>query len=147
MGQAITAEFAQEGTVRSCQFNSDRQEVNMSNHINHNACLHLEIVRDILQERGQIYGPAQEHFARTCGLLSVVFHVQKLEKMLERAKAGLCPFEHSDWALIMILEKIGRYSNPRSNHDGSHTDTIQDITGYSAIMSDLYQREARRVDG
>jgi hypothetical protein len=110
-------------------------------HPNPGACYVLEEVKKLLLERGTKYGPASEHFHRTCCLLEIIFPTEKLKIMLNRAEEGALAFKRSDWALIMICDKLARLSNPKTLESNDHTDTMDDIIGYAALMRDLYEEE------
>lgn len=111
-------------------------------HPNPGACHVLDEIKDVLMERGSQYGPATEHFHRTCCLLDVMFPPEKLKNMLTRSEDGCLAFKRSDWALIMICDKLARYANPKSYGSDAHIDTIDDIIGYAALMRDLYETES-----
>ena len=77
----------------------------------------LEAVRD----RHGKYGPPQEHFARTAGLVNAAFGTT---------------FTPDEWALVMVLDKIARLRGPTPTHDGG-----VDIAGYAACYEEC--RSAR----
>ena len=77
----------------------------------------LEAVRD----RHGKYGPPQEHFARTAGLVNAAFGTT---------------FTADEWALVMVLDKIARLRGPVPTHDGG-----VDIAGYAACYEEC--RSAR----
>jgi hypothetical protein len=71
----------------------------------HNA---LAAVRD----RHGKYGPPSQHFGRTASMVNAAFGTT---------------FSASDWALVMVLDKIARQLGP-----GATADAAIDIAGYAA---------------
>lgn len=110
-------------------------------HPNPGAASILDEVKELLEERGNKYGPAREHFFRTCCLLQVVFSEEHLTRMRDRADEGAFPFTPFDWALIMICDKLARLSNPRQIDSDGHGDTLDDIIGYAALARDIYAED------
>lgn len=114
--------------------------IDTPHHPNPGACFVLDNIKDILLERGSQYGPATEHFSRTCRILDVVFPPEKLRSMLKHSDNGGLSFSTEDWALIMICDKLARLSNPKTINQDVHGDTIDDIIGYAALLRDLYDK-------
>ena len=74
---------------------------------------------DVIRDRRQKYGAAPEHFARTIGMINVAF-----------ADVLVRPLTPSDWALFIMLDKIGRYTGT-----GLKTkDFAIDLAGYAACL-------------
>ena len=71
----------------------------------------LESIAAVRDRHGK-YGPPTEHFARTAALVNAAFGTT---------------FSASDWALVMILDKVSRQLGPASTDDGGI-----DIAGYAA---------------
>jgi hypothetical protein len=67
-----------------------------------------------------VYGPPQEHFARTVGMVNSLF-----ASVLKR------PLTTSDWARIMLLDKLARDLGPRP-----HPDNAVDLAGYAALLAE-----------
>ena len=65
-----------------------------------------------VRDRHGKYGPPTEHFARTAALVNAAFGTT---------------FTASDWALVMILDKVSRQLGTQSTDDGGI-----DIAGYAA---------------
>ena len=101
----------------------------------------LDEVKELLRQRGNKYGPAREHFFRTCSLLQVVFSEEHFKRMADRAEEGAFPITPFDWALIMICDKLARLSNPRQMESDDHGDTLDDIIGYTALARDIYAED------
>lgn len=74
-----------------------------------------------VKDRHSIYGPPDEHFARTIRLFNAHF-AHKLKE----------PLTIEDWPQVMILEKLARFLGP-----GNHADNIVDIAGYAACLSEV----------
>ena len=74
---------------------------------------------DAVDARRGKYGPPAAHFSRTAAMVNAAFGTS---------------FTASDWALIMILDKIARQRGP-----GPMSDNAVDIAGYAAC-----HEEARR---
>jgi hypothetical protein len=72
----------------------------------------IEAVRD----RHGKYGPPVEHFARTAALVNAAFGTR---------------FTATDWALVMVLDKISRQLGTAATDDGS-----VDIAGYAACFQE-----------
>jgi len=98
-------------------------------HPNAEAVELLEDLKTVLHERGSLYGPACEHFARTAGLVRIYLG----------SRLG-SSFEAEDWAVLMILDKIARFSNPRTL-PFMHVDTTTDIAGYASLLAGLISRQ------
>jgi len=82
----------------------------------------LEAVRD----RHGKYGPPQEHFARTAGLVNAAFGTT---------------FTAEQWALVMVMDKIARLLGPTPTHDGG-----VDIAGYAACYEECRSVRAPATD-
>ena len=77
----------------------------------------LEVIRD----RRPKYGGPKKHFARTVGMINAAF-----SEILKR------PLTESDWAQIMILDKIARFNGPSKTNDGPI-----DLAGYAACLAEV----------
>jgi hypothetical protein len=84
----------------------------------------LRQAADIVEERGQAYGPPARHFARTVGAINAVLG----HKLAE-------PLTPADWAAMMILDKLAREQHT------SKPDNALDIAGYAACLHEC------RIDG
>lgn len=80
----------------------------------------LDTARAAVLDRHRVYGPPQEHFARTVGMVNSLF-----ASVLKR------PLTTSDWARIMLLDKLARDLGPRP-----HTDNAVDLAGYAACLAE-----------
>jgi hypothetical protein len=80
----------------------------------------LDQAREAVLDRHRVYGPPQEHFARTVGMVNSLF-----ASVLRR------PLTTSDWARIMLLDKLARDLGPRP-----HPDNAVDLAGYSACLAE-----------
>ena len=80
----------------------------------------LDTARAAVLDRHRVYGPPQEHFARTVGMVNSLF-----ASVLKR------PLTTSDWARIMILDKLARDLGPRP-----HPDNAVDLAGYAACLAE-----------
>ena len=80
----------------------------------------LEQATAAVRDRHAVYGPPQEHFARTVGMVNSLF-----ASVLKR------PFTTSDWARIMLLDKLARDLGPRP-----HPDNAVDLAGYAACLAE-----------
>lgn len=80
----------------------------------------LDTARAAVLDRHRVYGPPQEHFARTVGMVNSLF-----ASVLKR------PLTTSDWARIMLLDKLARDLGPRP-----HPDNAVDIAGYAACLAE-----------
>jgi hypothetical protein len=65
-----------------------------------------------VRDRHTKYGPPVEHFSRTASLVNAAFGTT---------------FTPSDWALVMVLDKIARQLGPQATNDAAI-----DIAGYAA---------------
>jgi len=72
----------------------------------------IEAVRD----RHTKYGPPREHFGRTASLVNAAFGTT---------------FSASDWALVMVLDKVARLRGPTPTTDGGI-----DIAGYASCYEE-----------
>jgi len=72
----------------------------------------IEAVRD----RHTKYGPPVEHFGRTASLVNAAFGTT---------------FSASDWALVMVLDKVARLRGPTPTTDGGI-----DIAGYGSCYEE-----------
>lgn len=80
----------------------------------------LETAKAAVLDRHRVYGPPQEHFARTVGMVNSLF-----ASVLKR------PLTTSDWARIMLLDKLARDLGPRP-----HPDNVVDLAGYAACLAE-----------
>ena len=80
----------------------------------------LDTARAAVLDRHRVYGPPQEHFARTVGMVNSLF-----------ASVLLRPLTTSDWARIMLLDKLARDLGPRP-----HPDNAVDLAGYAACLAE-----------
>ena len=76
----------------------------------------IEAVRD----RHTKYGPPVEHFSRTAALVNAAFGTN---------------FTASDWALVMVLDKVARLRGPTPTTDGGI-----DIAGYGSCYEECRSR-------
>jgi hypothetical protein len=72
----------------------------------------IEAVRD----RHTKYGPPTQHFGRTASLVNAAFGTN---------------FSASDWALVMVLDKVARLRGPTPTTDGGI-----DIAGYASCYEE-----------
>lgn len=77
---------------------------------------------DAVRDRHGKYGPPTEHFARTASLVNAAFGTT---------------FSASDWALVMILDKVSRQLGTASTDDGGI-----DIAGYAACHQECRVSES-----
>lgn len=80
----------------------------------------LDTARAAVIDRHRVYGPPQEHFQRTVGMVNSLF-----ASVLRR------PLTTSDWARIMLLDKLARDLGPRP-----HPDNAVDLAGYAACLAE-----------
>lgn len=80
----------------------------------------LDTARAAVTDRHAVYGPPQEHFARTVGMVNALF-----AGVLRR------PLTTADWARIMLLDKLARDLGPRP-----HPDNAVDLAGYAACLAE-----------
>ena len=80
----------------------------------------LDTAKAAVLDRHRVYGPPQEHFARTVGMVNSLF-----ASVLRR------PLTTSDWARIMLLDKLARDLGPRP-----HPDNAVDLAGYAACLAE-----------
>jgi hypothetical protein len=80
----------------------------------------LETAKAAVLDRHRVYGPPQEHFARTVGMVNSLF-----VSVLKR------PLTTSDWARIMLLDKLARDLGPQP-----HPDNAVDLAGYAACLAE-----------
>ena len=73
--------------------------------------------------RRATYGPPKEHFARTVAAINAIF-AHKLRE----------PLTESDWAMVMILDKLARHHGPSKS-----ADTPVDLAGYAACLAECEQ--------
>jgi hypothetical protein len=85
----------------------------------------LEQARAAVIDRHGKYGPPVEHFSRTVGMVNAAF-------------AGILtrPLTPSDWALIMLLDKVARHMGTAKT-----TDTPIDLAGYAACLAECEAAE------
>jgi hypothetical protein len=80
----------------------------------------LETAKAAVLDRHRVYGPPQEHFQRTVGMVNSLF-----ASVLKR------PLTTSDWARIMLLDKLARDLGPKP-----HPDNAVDLAGYAACLAE-----------
>lgn len=80
----------------------------------------LQVARDTVRQRRQTYGPPAEHFARTAAMVNALLG--------DRLRT---PLTASDWAQIMILDKLAR-----NQGEAKTTDTPIDLAGYAACYAE-----------
>lgn len=80
----------------------------------------LEDAQQVTKQRRRSYGPPTEHFMRTVSAINSVFR-HKL----------VAPLTPSDWAQIMILDKLARHQGSNKNPD-----TPIDLAGYAACLAE-----------
>jgi hypothetical protein len=73
-----------------------------------------------VRERRSTYGPPREHFARTVAAVNGIF-ANKLRE----------PLTESDWAMIMILDKLARHQGTAKS-----ADTPVDLAGYAGCLAE-----------
>lgn len=84
----------------------------------------MDEVRDVLEERGKVYGEFKDHAA-------ISRYLKEIFKS-HRARPG--DFQaHHDEALDMIANKLARVLNG----DPNYKDNWVDIAGYSMLVADL----------
>lgn len=83
----------------------------------------LDKARAAVLNRHGIYGPPQEHFGRTVGMVNSLFSA-----VLRR------PLTTADWARIMLLDKLARDMGPQP-----HPDNPVDMAGYAACLAECMQ--------
>lgn len=87
----------------------------------------LRTAIDTVRERRGTYGPPEEHFRITVGLLNAAF----TDKLRRRLDAGEPAFAIDDWPIVMALDKIARDMGPRPSPD-----TPIDLAGYAATLAE-----------
>ena len=80
----------------------------------------LEQATAAVKDRHAVYGPPTAHFARTVGMVNSLF-----QDVLRR------PLTTSDWARIMLLDKLARDLGPKP-----HPDNAVDLAGYAACLAE-----------
>lgn len=80
----------------------------------------LDTARAAVMDRHAVYGPPREHFSRTVGMVNALF-----ASVLRR------PLTVSDWARIMLLDKLARDLGPKP-----HPDNAVDLAGYAACLAE-----------
>ena len=80
----------------------------------------LDTARAAVMDRHAVYGPPTQHFARTVGMVNALF-----ASILKR------PLTVSDWARIMLLDKLARDLGPKP-----HPDNAVDLAGYAACLAE-----------
>ena len=80
----------------------------------------LEQATAAVKDRHAVYGPPTAHFARTVGMVNSLFR-----DVLRR------PLTTSDWARIMLLDKLARDLGPKP-----HADNAVDLAGYAACLAE-----------
>ncbi len=79
----------------------------------------LDTARAAVLDRHRVYGPPDEHFARTAGAINALFG-----SILRR------PITAADWGRMMIVDKLARDMGPRP-----HADNPVDMAGYAACVA------------
>ena len=77
----------------------------------------LQAALDAVRDRHTKYGPPSEHFGRTAALVNAAFGTT---------------FTASDWALVMVLDKVARLRGPTPTTDGG-----VDIAGYGGCYEEV----------
>ena len=77
----------------------------------------LQAALDAVRDRHTKYGPPSEHFGRTAALVNAAFGTT---------------FSASDWALVMVLDKVARLRGPSPTTDGG-----VDIAGYGGCYEEV----------
>lgn len=91
-----------------------------------------DIMKEILDQRGDRYGPFALHATITQNLKSVI------NTALIGQRKTLQPFQQE--ALDMICHKIGRIVNG----DPSYGDSWVDIAGYATLVADILRKEQQK---
>jgi hypothetical protein len=79
----------------------------------------LDTARAAVLDRHRVYGPPDEHFARTAGAINALFG-----SILRR------PITAADWGRMMIVDKLARDLGPLP-----HPDNPVDMAGYAACVA------------
>jgi hypothetical protein len=85
-------------------------------------------------ERRKTYGPCNEHFTITVGLLNAALG----PAIRARVAAGREPLELTDWPLVMILDKVARYTGG----GGRSRDCATDLAGYAGCLRECEEAAA-----
>lgn len=80
----------------------------------------LKTATEVVKQRRSTYGPPTSHFETTARLVSAALR----HKLREDITA-------SDWAIVMILDKIARHQGPNKT-----SDTPVDLAGYAACLAE-----------
>jgi hypothetical protein len=88
-----------------------------------------DTMKEVLSQRGDRYGPFENHAAITQDLKSLI------QWRLTDAGKTLRPFQQE--ALDMICHKIGRIVNGDPNYD----DSWIDIAGYATLVANILKKE------
>ena len=83
----------------------------------------LERAAKAVEDRRTRYGPPNEHFARTIGMLNALF-AHKLRE----------PLVVEDWPAMMMIDKLARRSESPDN-----LDHLIDIAGYARTAELLHE--------
>ena len=86
----------------------------------------LEKATQVIEQRRKTYGPPDQHFSRTAAAVSAIF-ADKLRS----------PLTSSDWAQIMIIDKLARHQG-----DAPSDDTPIDLAGYAACLAECEEKSA-----
>lgn len=78
----------------------------------------LQQAIDVIRDRRPKYGGPRDHFRRTVGMINAAF-----------ADILRQPLTTSDWAVIMVLDKVARHRGPTPTPD-----TPIDLAGYAACL-------------
>ena len=84
----------------------------------------LETAQATIRQRRGTYGPPRQHFAKTVAAINAIF----ADKLRE-------PLTESDWAQIMILDKLARHQGTAKS-----LDTPVDLAGYAACLAECEER-------
>jgi hypothetical protein len=84
----------------------------------------LDIATRTIRQRRSTYGPPGEHFAKTVAAVNAILG----HKLRE-------PLTVSDWAQIMILDKLARHQG--NGGTTKSADTCVDLAGYAACLAEV----------
>jgi hypothetical protein len=79
----------------------------------------------VVRQRRAFYGPPEEHFARTIGMINALF-AHKLKQ----------PFTVEDWPQIMLCDKMARHQ------EKPQEDNPRDAMGYASCWMECLKRDA-----
>ena len=84
-------------------------------------------IKDIVTERGKVYGPPAKNHSRTADLWTAYLHNAGHFDIILSAQ---------DVCMFNILQKIAR-----SQHGACHEDTIDDIAGFAMNIKEIWKSE------